>query len=209
MLVPGMDVRIGITPDGRSAGFNTYSDLPLLLVGDAGRGKTTIARYLTRWWLADITRHAHVYAPVTIEWADLRCERLPVEDVVDLVDPVGRDGRPEDCLIVVDGIDTLCENQLALAAPGAPHVIWTSHGDLSLTTRLRAAGALRCLGLVRREHADAAEAAVLEGQGRLDWPIGTIAVIPDQRGLMDFPRHRWQASVPTNSTYTCWRAVAR
>ena len=41
--------------------------------------------------------------------------------------------------------------------------------------------------------AGGATAAVLNGQGRLDWPIGTVAVIPDQRGPMDFPCHRWEA----------------
>ena len=42
-----MDVRIGTTLDGRPAGFDTHSTRPLLLVGDVGRGKTTILRFLT------------------------------------------------------------------------------------------------------------------------------------------------------------------
>ena len=53
-----MDVRIGTTVDGQAAGFDTSSARPLLLVGDVGRGKTTTARYLTRWWLANTRRHA-------------------------------------------------------------------------------------------------------------------------------------------------------
>ena len=40
-------------------------------------------------------------------------------------------------------------------------------------------------------------------QGRLDWPIDTVAVIADQRGPMDFPCHRWQASAGS------WMAVSR
>ncbi len=57
-----MDVGIGTTLDGQAAGFDTSSARPLLLVGDVGREKTTTARYLTRWWLANTRRHAHVYA---------------------------------------------------------------------------------------------------------------------------------------------------
>jgi hypothetical protein len=194
-----MDVRIGITPDGQAAGFDTSSARPLLLVGDLGRGKTTTARYITRWWLANTRRHAHVYAAPS-EWADLPCKP---EHPDQLDQPVGRKCRPRTCLVVVDDMDLLDDDQLALLPLGTGRTILTSHGGNSITGRTLLDGDITCLGLVRPDPAGPAEAAVLNGQGRLDWPIDTIPVIPDQRGPMDFPCHRWQS--PAGS----WMAVAQ
>lgn len=60
---------------------------------------------------------------------------------------------------------------------------------------------------------------MLKGQGRLDWPVGTVPVVPDPRGPMDIPRHRWQApadwanewaAMPiTTPTQADWSGVAR
>jgi hypothetical protein len=185
---PGMEVRIGTTVDGRPAGFDTSSTRVLLLVGDVGRGKTTIVRYLTRWWLANTVRHAHVFAQAPSEWADLRCDRQHPDSIEQ---PVGRGCRPGTCLVVVDGLDLTGDDRLALLPLGSARTVLTSHGGNSLAGRPLFDSDLTCLGLVRPEPADPAEAAVLDGQGRLDWPMGTVAVVPDQRGQMDFPCHRW------------------
>lgn len=184
-----MDVRIGTALDGQAVGFDTSSVRPLLLVGDVGRGKTTTARYLTRWWLAHTWRHAHVYAQAPSEWADLRCKPKHPDQ---LENPVGRDCRPGACLVVVDDMDLLDEHRLAWLPLGTGRTIMTSHGGNSLTGRTLLGNDINCLGLVQPDHADPAEAAVRAGQGRLDWPIDTVPVIPDQRGPMDFPCHRWQ-----------------
>lgn len=202
-----MDVRIGTTLDGQAVGFDTRSACPLLLVGDVGRGKTTTARYLTRWWLANTARHAHVYAQSPSEWADL--PDLPEHpDQLDQVNQlVGRKCRPGTCLVVVDDSDLIDDDRLAWLPLGTCPTILTSHGGNNLAGRTLLLGTdLRCLGLVRPAHADPAdpvEVAVLNGQGRLDWPIGTIAVIPEQRGPMDFPCHRWEAPAGR------WAAVTR
>lgn len=198
-----MRVRIGTTLDGHAAGFDTSRARPLLLVGDVGRGKTTTARYLARWWLADTGRHAHVYAHAPREWADLRCMPEHPDQLNQLNQQVGHECRPGACLVVVDDMDTLGDDQIALLPLGTSRMILTSYGDNNRTDRTLLEDTITCLGLIRPDKTDTAEAAVLDGQGRLDWPIGTIAVIPDQRGPMEFPCHRWQS--PSGS----WMAVAQ
>ena len=196
-----MDLRIGMTLDGQPVGFDTSCARPLLLVGDVGCGKTTTARYVTRWWLANTRRHAHVYAAqVPSEWADL--PGAP-EHLDKLDQPVGRECRPRTCLVIVDDMDMLDDDQLAWLPLGTSRTILTSHGGTSPIGRALLNGDITCLGLVRPDPASPAEAAVLDGQGRLDWPADTVAVIPDQRGRMDFPCHRWQSAAGN------WMAVAQ
>jgi len=189
-----MDVRIGITRDGRAAGFDTNSTRPLLLVGDVGRGKTTTARYLTRWWLASTSRHAHIYSDAPGEWVDLVDDPQHPDE---LRQPVGHACRRGTCLVVVDDIDHQDDDWLALLPLGAGRVILTSYGGNSLIGRPflegNGTGAVNCVGLIRMPHPDAMEVATLDGQGRLDWPPDTVAVMPDPRGPIDQPCHRWQA----------------
>jgi len=200
LLLSNMDVRIGATLDGHPAGFDTHSSRPLLLVGDVGRGKTTTARYLARWWLASTRRHVHVYAQTPSEWADLRCEPQHPDQ---LIDPVGSDCRPGTCLVVVDDTDLVDDEQLALLPWTTARVILTSHGGVVVADRPLLEADIDCMALVRPDPTDLAEVAVLDGQGRLDWPIDTVAVIPDTRGSIDFPCHRWQAPA------SAWTAAAR
>jgi hypothetical protein len=200
-----MEVRIGTTWNGRSVGFDTISRQPLLLVGDDGRGKSTTARYLVRWWLADTLRHAHLLARWPSEWADLR--RHTEHPSSAPVRP-GRACRPVSCLVVVDDADLMPDDQLALLPVRSACTILTSHGAALAERPLFDDGT--CLGLVRSDPVDPGEAAVLKGQGRLDWPVGTVPVVPDARGPMDFPRHRWQAAADwANEWAADWSGVAR
>lgn len=188
-----MDVRFGSTLDGRAVGFDTSSTRPLLLLGDAGRGKTTLARYLTRWWLADTTRHAHIASPAISEWSDLCCVHL---DRCLSGGPTGTSCPPGTCLVVVDNLDRLDEVRLS-RAPTA-RLIVTTQGYIDNDAHLLLSSIATCLGLVRAESSDPTEAALLDGQGRLDWPAETDTVIPDPRASLDFPCHRWHpASHPS------------
>lgn len=198
-----MEVRIGTTLDGRVAGFDTSGSRPLLLVGDVGRGKTTIARYLTRWWLANTSRHAHVYTDAPSEWADLGSEPDHPAHPGQLDQPVGGDCTPGTCLVVVDSMDLVDDNRLGFLPWASGRTILTTYGGSGLVGRPLLGADIECMGLVRPDPTDAAEIAVMDGQGRLDWPVDTVAVIVDQRGPIDFPCHRWQT--PPGA----WMAVAR
>lgn len=187
-----MEVRIGTTLKGRPARYDTASSRPLLLVGDVGRGKTTTARYIARWWLANTTRHAHVFTASPDEWGDLRCHP---EGLGGLIAPAGRDCHAGSCLVVVDDLDPAADEAVHLLPLGSARVVLTSYGGNldQLNQPGRVGDGFTAMGLVCRLPATAGEAAVLEWQGRLDWPSGTVAVVPDQRGPIDFPCHRWHA----------------
>jgi DNA polymerase III delta prime subunit len=181
-----MKARIGVTVDGQVVGFHSESGKPLLVVGDTGCGKTTTARYLTRWWLASTPRHAHVYAQAPAQWADLSCgaERLDhfLGSVSDACDQ-------QSCLVVVDDVELLGDDRLAPLL-GMSRVILTSHrSSVARRTILRG---FDCVGLLPVDYGDSGGSRLSGGKRRMEWPIGTIGVIPDQRGPIDFPCHRWQ-----------------
>lgn len=194
VALTGMDVRIGTTLDGVAAGFDTSSLRPLLLVSDTARGKTTVGRYLTRWWLADTARHAHVFAQAPSEWADLR---VVPEHTDALSGPVGFGCPPRSCLVVVDGLDGAPEAGIAALIQGPAALILTSRGGPTLPEHPLFDRDPTCLGLVPPRPTDPGEAAVHEGQGRLDWPPSIVPVVPDLRGPLDFPCHRWHAPTDT------------
>lgn len=186
-----MELRIGTTPDGRSVGFDTTSTTPLVLVGDTGRGKTTWARFITRWWTAETTRHAHVFAAWPDEWADLRCHR---DHITALSDPVATDCGPGTCLVVLDDLEQAPPATVGLLPLGRiPIVITSCGGNLEQLEQLE--GGFSCVGLLGTGRQLPTEMQVIEGQGRLDWPSSTVAIVPNQRGALDFPCHRWHTPV--------------
>jgi hypothetical protein len=98
-------VRIGHSLDGSAVHVETTTDRLLVLFGDPGQGKTTLARYLTRWWIADPDRTARIFTARTHEYTDLMTN--PAVAVHPLVDadeglPAPRAGQ----LTVVDGAES-------------------------------------------------------------------------------------------------------
>jgi hypothetical protein len=193
-----MDLRIGTTLDGRPAGFDTASTRPLVLVGDAGHGKTTSARHLARWWLAETTRHAHVITTWPGEWADLRCHLSNTTDLTDLGRSVGTGCDPARCLIVVDDLDRAPAGTAEMLPLGRIPTVLTTCGGIrygGIGEELdQLEGGFTCLGLLPRQPHWA-----LNLQGRLDGPPSTVAVVPDPRGALDFPCHRWHSGRPGRS----------
>lgn len=184
---PDVELRIGTTLAGRPAGFDTTTTQPLVLLGDPGRGKTTAARFITRWWLADTTRHAHVYAARPTEWDDLRCF---LGDIHHPYEPGVGPCAQGSCLVVLDQVDPHpgCTGPAMLGL--TPAVVTTCGGDLDGPRELP--GDFAALGLLPRTTPAGSDLDVCAGQGRLDWPPHTVAIVPDQRGPLDFPCHRWR-----------------
>lgn len=194
LLLLGMRVRIGTALDGSPVSVDTASMSVLVLVGDPARGKTTLARHLVRWWIADPLRTGRVFAEQPHQYADLPLEVHHLERAVSAAPAA--DARQ---MTVIDGADALrVPSVLALTNAPGPTII-TSYGTAA--RGLDDTGHHPCLGLLTREllreptsrwspvPGDAPGAA----QGRLDWPGDVVPVVPDRRGEHDFPRHRWQA----------------
>lgn len=202
-----MKVRIGITLDGLPAEYDTALNRPLLLLGDAGRGKTTMTRFVMRWWLADTNRHGLVVTDRPGEWADLHCEcAAPAE-----VDKIAESPFSRCFLTVVDiGIDSPNSSDAMRISAGMSNVVVTSYGETLTGPPVTFEVDPLCIGLARpiSSSATALESSVLSGQCRLDWPPETVVVVADDRGPQDFPFHRWRQAPTTAPASDAARAGA-
>jgi hypothetical protein len=197
-----MHVQLGTTLDGDPVHLDTSRPSVTLLLADPGHGKTTLVRFLTRWWLARGETTVTVHARRPDEWADLSEERrLALRDLEDAVDsdPPQESSHPTH-LTLIDGVDAPGLGRI----PGAPQpnqlVIATATSDW-LGAHLAAAAPSRCLvhrwGLLPltspSERGPSPELASWADhwQGRLDWGPHTRPIWPRRRGPRDFPCHRW------------------
>lgn len=181
-----MEIRLGRTLGDDAVSIELSSTATVLLVGDTDRGKTTLARYLARWWIAAAPRHLHLIADSPDEWADMPTHpplsTAPSHDE----EPCGA-GL---CMLVVDDADRIPATVLdELNLEDLTAIITTSSAP-GLPRHL-GEGAL-AMGLLRGPLLEPTDLGVFHGDARLDWPSDTVVIIPDQRGPHDFPCHRWQ-----------------
>lgn len=188
-------MRLGRTLDGEVAWIDTASPQAILLLGDPGMGKTTLCRYLVRWWLARTDEHVVVSSDRRAEWADLsECSRLSLRDLAARSTPTCLHADQGAGLSVFDGVRNADRELLRLVSGREAMVVVTalSAWESDPTTGVERWG----LALQSYSHAAAnAGPSLLDPtQARLDWGAGTRALMPDIRGAADFPLHRWHAS---------------
>jgi hypothetical protein len=173
-----MKVRVGVTLDGSPVVIDTAGSSVVVLVGDAGAGKTTIARYIARWWVADPTRTARVLAARPHEYRDLPVEVRGLDAAHSTAPTSAARG-----LTVVDSADDLAHQTLRDLMPAQGLLVVTSAGPAA---HVLGRSAQPYLALLHRALPEADRA-----QGRLDWPSEAVPVIADERGARDLLPHRW------------------
>jgi hypothetical protein len=205
-----MHVRLGTTLDGSIARLDTNTPSLTMLLADAGDGKTTLARYLTRWWLARTGTTVTVHARRPREWTDLShlahlqlldLEGNPLFPTVDRADEKRTSPPPSrpSHLTVVDGIDSPGLARFpTLPRPEDLTIITATSDWFGSHAAQRVGPALvhRWGLLPRRAATEGPAGARSHGtfdplQHRLDWGSETQPLLPCHLGPHDYPSHRW------------------
>lgn len=176
-----MHLQIGTGLDGRHVGLDLNAATMLVIVGDPSTGKTTTARYITRWWLADTRRRAQVFATRPHEWTDLQVDVFD-RNVLDASSTPNDDS----VLVVIDDADGVAAPTVHALRRRGP-LVATSYGPGAIALGDTPTD---CQGLLPTYLA----ADVDPAQGRLDWPDQIVPVFPGLHGGRDTPCHRWHVT---------------
>ena len=209
-----MKLTLGTTLDGQAIDYDPSQAGLLVLFGDPGRGKTTLARFITRWWTADPARHAHLFTTATEEWADHHRSdrgspahrRASAEIRIQRSQEQPEGCRPETCLVVIDDIPADVLESLprlkhlrqststwVVTSTGQADIPASRPQDVAATNIVRLGLLPHEAGALSDRRPRVRRAAASDGlQGRLDWPPDTVPFIPSFRGPVDFPCHHWQ-----------------
>lgn len=170
LALSGMRLRVGTTAADEPVLVDTAKVRRLLVVSDPGAGATTLARFVTRWWIADPARRCAVYTGRPHEFADMASAGPPAAVAPEpaaagLVGPAptqlassiaGRgdeDGLAPALTLGVSGVgNALGAGQVLVNPPGPPpggrewmFVLDEQRGGTTATGRRRVDGVLAAL----------------------------------------------------------------